>query len=823
MSFIKPKFVCSLPMVTFLSLVTLFILNLPQTQGQDICATNGAFKEGAESHVTVRRSTRRGAKNKAEILWDPTAMLTDPTRYKVAAAELEMRQDDQSDWNIAEVDTKNHNRYIKWSVKVKPCKKYHFRIKVTGNDVESMEACLPINSVLDSLSEEDIKKSGYTPEPVRGFEADVHAEHAELKWDPSDCAESYEVGYIAAGDEGDATTVKPVGLLTSVSVSNLQPCTRYETFVYASFCDRYSEISTEFATEPRLDAANTLEVETNAGLNSVQVSWPTWKAVSCIDKYTVKACVAGTEECTADEEVQKAVGSPFVSQKVTGLQPCTEYTLHIQPLFKDLNIEAKVISFHTDSMDADQVNVGTVGSEFRDGSIFISWAEVKCATKYKVYQREIGVDEWMEVDETGDTAMTVRELTTCTRYQFAITAVLVDAEDRETETEKELGPETVTELDETTHFRAPRFSAQAGDNTLDIVWGHADCIESYMVKVCPKEGLYTDCPSEPVVPEDNGNKEISHTISGLESCTEYDVHIIPVLQGKEFTAHPETVRTTNGIPEAPQFDVVLKDGSSEASITWTPVNCASAYKIYYKVEEDGPESEDVEVALNSEKEKTFAENRPCQTYSYAVTTMVNEEESERPENDWKNIVMPPKTDLQPTLKMVTHDEGKVTLKIDLADENKQCGIDQYEVVYSKETSCCGDDCATETKVFKPEELNNGDIVVNVTGDVTGKIFKARVLYKDHAEWSRQAEFGEKAEQRCGGGGASELPLIPIVVGVAVLALVVIVVTVLLVKRSRNRNFDPEKAENGNGPNKNHHQNLVNSDEEETQKLNEAHA
>ena len=50
------------------------------------------LNEGAESLVQVRRSTRRGAKNKAEILWDPTAMLTDPTRYKVAAAELEMRE-----------------------------------------------------------------------------------------------------------------------------------------------------------------------------------------------------------------------------------------------------------------------------------------------------------------------------------------------------------------------------------------------------------------------------------------------------------------------------------------------------------------------------------------------------------------------------------------------------------------------------------------------------------------------------------------------------------------------------------------------------------
>jgi hypothetical protein len=402
---------------------------------------------------------------------------------------------------------------------------------------------------------------------------------------------------------------------------------------------------------------------------------------------------------------------------------------------------------------------------------------------------------------------------------------LVDAEGKEKETAKEIGPETITELDETTHFRAPRFMANAGDNQLDITWGHADCIDSYIVKVCPKDGIYTDCPNnEPVVPQDNGNKMISHTISGLESCTEYDVHIIPVLEGKgEFTAHPETVTTTNGTPEAPDFDVVLKEGSSEATIKWKRVNCASAYKIYYKVE-DGSETEDVEEALNSEQEKTFEENRPCQTYSYAVTTMVNDEESVRPEDDWKNIVMPPKTDLKPTLKMVTHDEGKVTLKINLADENKHCGIDKYEVVYSNDKPCCEGDCEIETKVFTPDELNNGDIVVNVTGDAEGTIFKARVLYKDHDEWSGQVEYGAEACDHTDPiGDGDKLPLIPIVVGVAVLALVVIVVTVLLVKRSRNRNFDPEKAENGTTTKNHQHQNLVNSDEEETQKLNEAHA
>jgi hypothetical protein len=162
----------------------------------------------------------------------------------------------------------------------------------------------------------------------------------------------------------ELTTMHALPPLTSVSITNLQPCTRYETFIYAILDEKYSETATEFATEPRLSVGSTVEVETNAAFDSVLVSWPAWNEVSCIEKYRVKACIACTDDCTAVESVQKSVGNPFVRKHLTGLQGGTNYTLHIQPLFKDLNIEARVIHFHTDSNDTDQVNVGDRGSDF---------------------------------------------------------------------------------------------------------------------------------------------------------------------------------------------------------------------------------------------------------------------------------------------------------------------------------------------------------------------------------------------------------------------------------------------------------------------------
>ena len=821
----------SLPMIC-LGLFILFAVSLPQTQGQGICDSNG-FKDGAESYVTVQRSKRRGAKNKAEILWEPTDMLTDPTQFKVAAAELEIRQDNDESWSIADVDTRNYGKAIKWTVETKPCKTYYFRIRVIGNEISSgKEACLQIPTPLEPLSPDEIRKSGYTPDPPTGFSANVHSGSAELSWAASDCALAYEISYVEAGDDQEKQIRQDQETPTPITVNDLKPCTRYDTFIYAILDDRYSEpAEPTFATQPRTDAATSLDINVSPDLDFATVSWETWKSVSCIDEYKIKACKTGTETCNEEETINRSVGSPLVSHKVEGLEACTDYTLHITPVFEDLNIEVKTVDFRTLSTDASQLNVDRVGSEVRaGGSIFVNWDSVSCAAKYKVYQKEVGQEEWMELATilaTEPTETTVNAVTPCTTYQFAISAVLVNADGTESETEKTAGEAQMTSLDHNTPFSAPRFSEIAGDNNLEITWGHADCIDSYIVKWC--ESLYSDCKTETAVPNDNGDKMITHSIANLTPCTEYDVHIIPVVDGEDenkFQASPNKVSTTNGAPETPNFKVALKDDSSAAMVEWEPVSCASAYKIYYKVESDAEEPEAVATVDRSEAAKIFEENKPCHTYSFSVSTMVNELESERQENSWQNVEIPPKYESLPSLKKIDHNQGNVTLQIDLSDDNKNCGIEEYEVVYSKGSSCCEakGDCTTETIRIVPEDLIDGkDIVVPVgLGAEENTVFKARVKYTNYNEWSSEVSFGQQSQSLIGGCGESKFPLIPIVVGVAVLALVVIVVTVLLIKRSRNRNFDPEKAENGHTKNV-QHENLVNSDEEEREKLNDINA
>jgi hypothetical protein len=440
-----------------------------------------------------------------------------------------------------------------------------------------------------------------------------------------------------------------------------------------------------------------------------------------------------------------------------------------------------------------------------------------------------GTTEWMEVDEIDaaeNTSAIISRFTPCTKYQFAVSAVMIDGEGEETETEKQLGPEIMTELSQTTPYKIPRFTPKARKDKLDIVWQNSDCIDYYVIKACLKDTLYTSCPYNATVTQTNyGSTGVSHTITGLTTCTEYNIHIIPVVIGKgEFPSVPETVSTSDGTPEAPEFNITIKEGTFEVSINWIPIICASGYKVYYRTANES-ESEAVKVAPNSENEMIFTNNLPCQTYSYAVTTMFNEEESPRAEKDWKYVVMPPDTELLHTLKMVDHDEGKVTLKIELPDENEHCAIEQYKVVYSNGENCCENSCTSQTRAFTPDELKNGDIVLNINGTPENVYFKSRVLYRNHEQWSKEAEYigDDNSRKTCGGNAnTGKLPLVPIVGGVAVLILVATVITVLMMKRNRYRNIDHGKDSNNKTERRYQHvQNILHVDHEETQKLNKS--
>ena len=67
-----------------------------------------------------------------------------------------------------------------------------------------------------------------------------------------------------------------------------------------------------------------MEVQTNPGQDSVQVSFKTSGSVSCIKNYNIKICEPG-QDCAETKTVQKSDAIDFISETVEGLKQCTDY------------------------------------------------------------------------------------------------------------------------------------------------------------------------------------------------------------------------------------------------------------------------------------------------------------------------------------------------------------------------------------------------------------------------------------------------------------------------------------------------------------------
>jgi hypothetical protein len=215
-------------------------------------------------------------------------------------------------------------------------------------EITSEEALFKIPTVLKQLPYQDIIDSSYIPDAPTGIEAKVKAHQAVLSWTPSDCADGYEVEYVETGTDGEPEYMAPDSETpNSITFEGLKQCTTYDTYIYAFRGEEVSESYFNLATEPGLDVGYTLVVDKITGLDNVLLTWPTWRNVSCINEYAIRACDFDTGECNEEKIYQKSIGSPYITGEITGLKECTTYTAQVRPVFNNLKMLSKQIFFRT--------------------------------------------------------------------------------------------------------------------------------------------------------------------------------------------------------------------------------------------------------------------------------------------------------------------------------------------------------------------------------------------------------------------------------------------------------------------------------------------
>lgn len=759
------------------------------------------FKSDAEEFLTAsfKEQNRRGIIKKEvtsiEVAWQPQNMLDDIACFDLTQTALLYRTSTSDEWTAADARMRSAGQSAKWTLgDVKPCLQYQFAIKVSGQS----EATLQLSKTVGPAEESEITSSGFVPEKPEGFEAVVGANMATLKWDGVDCAASYELSYNEVGSEDQPEFKSAEG--NEVQLEGLDFCTNYEITLNSVIGEEFSDdLISNFRTKPRIDAAKNLDVNIAPTLDSAVISWEAWKSVSCIDEYQITICaVGGDNSCLPTEIVKKPRGLPTVTYSISGLNPCTDYNLKIQPMYVEEELEEKMVSFRTLSPGVDSMVVGQVSTQsVTSGSMLVSWPSVRCATTYKVYQKETAEDDWMEVAATEEREITVDNLTPCTEYHFAVSATL-----DEQDTERSVGPEVMSQLDENDPFEAPNLEIDNADRHATLSWEHAACIESYVINVC--HSSYTDCYKIEVSPE-YGTKTISKRIDDLEPCTLYSLEVVPQITGKTFTARHNDFTTTNGTPQAPgNFKAQM--AGKDAALNWESVQCATGYKVYHRIGDSEATEASTETHILSED---YEDPTPCLTYYYSVATLVGEQESERTE--WQSLVIPPHADTPAVLKVVSNENDNMTLSLAADGVNSKCVPQSYEISYSSS----GYE-PYETSTYDASEAKDGYLELKFTGATSvNSLVMGKIKYFDSDVWSGVAR--SRAE-----GDATGMPqvaaptatIIPIVIGVVVAILIVVVIVVIVMKKNkRGAGYDAEKAaangESGRG-----------AGAEETQKLNE---
>jgi len=764
------------------------------------------FKEDANNRVQANFKTirRRGKVSfdyrTIEVVYYPFQMVEDASCLDEAQLNLEVKAGEHGTWTAMEsVPTALGGGKYKWSIPAVPCLDHHIKLWVTGPGGQaSLEYAQPIKAA----STEEIIAAKFTPEKPEGLTVTNMEASGEVRvtWTASECATSYDLSYGRNLDSMQSQIVSD----TEIVLSELEPCTDYDISIFAVVGEEeYSidEASTRFTTPPDTASAMSLEPVVDTQTNAMMARWRAYDRLSCVTKYAVSVCKEQEADCTDSAEVERSDALDYISYHVDGLDHCSPYTLHIQPLYSEKNLDPKIVDFRTLSPSAEGISehLLPVTAETGEGQkIFVSWSPVQCAEYYEVFQKVNQDDgDWEVVHRTDNTSAELNGVP-CTEYRYGVQATIDGVKSQIMEV-----PNTVvTELDDTASFIAPNLEVNPLEDGAIFTWDHGACISNYVVKVC-----HTDVGGDLICEQDDIMRDpsvhnITHTVHNLKPCHAYYLEILPEITGKEFEPNHIEFKTAFPLAAPPsEFSAVYKQGSNRVELEWSEVECASGYKIMQKIG-----NSDTTTAWETNNPRLLFTSldspEPCVTYSYGVAAVVGLEDSEP--TSMEIISIPPRqgSSHQPKLNIVENHNDTVHLTINPAPTNTKCQVEVYEVRYS---SLKHEE--VEQREIAPEALDtNGQIVLSFPG-ASGPVLnlEGRIKYDGfdtYSPWIKSKELAIQTHEQLSGGNM----LVPVIIGILVGVVILVIIIFFVVKRKRTQSkYDAEKAANN---------------KDETQKLNE---
>jgi len=692
------------------------------------------FKSDAESRVTADFSSvsRRGRKNydykKIEIEYQPFQMVEDGKCIDESQLNIEVKYGN-GEWGAIDASPKalGGGKY-KWVVDAVPCKDHFIKFWVFTADGYS--ASHELSQPISAVSEDDLIRSKTTPNAVTNLGAKNAGDNTlEVYWDPSECATSYEVSY------GEQYKVVKAAEGSQILLEDLESCAQYDIKVYAIIGeDEYSDSAAEttFTTQPEVASALQFEPQVESDTDSVTAKWKAFDKLSCVDKYAVSVCKEGSD-CQNEEEVMTNNALDFLSYSASDLEQCTAYTLQIQPLYPDMELDPKIVEFRTKSPSAEgaEASLGPVSASAGEGQmISVSWSPVQCAEFYEVYQQVNTGGDWELVHTTEDSSEVSATLAgvPCTEYRYGVAVTIDGVRSKINEADTPL----MTPLESDTAFQAPNLEVMATENGVQLSWDHGACIPSYQVRVCPTTG---DCVENTVI-RDSTVHNITEEFENLDACSDYTVEIFPQIEGEEFGSEMKSFKTLVPSPTPPQGFTAEYRAQNEVEFKWEGVECSSGYEVV-----QGEDNEVVWETTDSRQLFHHLENlEPCLSYSYGIRTVMPD--GERSEvTDMQVISVPPSFKVDPSIKVMETINDTVTFKFEHAESNAKCQVEYIKVEYS---SAGPEGGKGEDTVF-PQTLDEELIVQFAGASGPGLNLQGKVKYEgfeQESEWITSTHIQE---------------------------------------------------------------------------------
>lgn len=774
-----------------MQLTTLTVLSVVVTIAQSAAPV---FRADAADKVQAgfKKNTRRGVTKmdmtKIEVKWAPFAMVEDKETVDKNGLKLELKVGD-GEWQMVDQSPAKWGggKYRLVLDDVLPCKQHLLRFHVMSPTGE--EAVFDHPTPIEALTSEEIAASGdFSPAVPSNLNVVTKEGQVEITWDPVECASAYEVAYRKITDDAGPFTSKLTETNSILLEEGIDTCSEYELSLSSLAGDAYSddEATTEFLIPPAYSAAEKLNPTITPGITSVTVSWDAWEKLSCVESYSVKLCKneEACGEAVTLEMDDSLTTIEFVSEEE--LEECSPYTFNIQPIFPGQDLQEIAVPFDTRSPTIDGITEKlqpVIASAGEEQMITVTWSPVQCASGYEIFQHVSSKGgDWETIGNSVETELSIKGVP-CTEYRYGV-KVTIDGQQSEI---VEAAEPVMTHLPSHTPYVASNLIITPTTEGAELTWDHAQCISSYRLKVCKDDSEPEDCSEEEIV-MGFFQHNISKKIEDLQSCSGYQIQIFATSNDVELDAEPQSFSTPAPPASSPENATVgLNSDTNQIDISFNPVECATSYKVYRKLDDDELEM----IQEITEVSTSLPIPDSCAAYSFGVSSVVDGEESEQ--SPLLGDIVPPVNGEQNQPELVIEDRFNNTaiVLIKLPEANHKCQVETYNVKYQNLGFL-----EPQELLIEFSEIQDGKIILDDfpgAGD-NGMKIEGRIKYLGFDSWSPWISTSDPVPVGPLSGTESNSLLVPIVIGILVAVVVLCVVIFFIVKRKKSQaKYDAEKA------------------------------